>query len=275
MPVALPPDHPSASFPDYRPVACIHEGEHGDVWKVVDDASGSLYALKYVPAGAEEAIRAGLVHEARVHEPLKHPGVVRFVRLAKSPAGHLGLVTRFVDGPSLAELLDERGPPPLVQALTLFEDVVRAVRSIHSQGVVHRDIKPENVLIHREGDLVPHLADFGLAKRLATDGVGQPEGGMSLYFSTLGTPEYMAPEQAQSPSDVDERADLFSLGCLLYELVTGRVAFDAEDPDEAIAAVASGDYVPPEQRVAIPPPLADDRPPHCTAILRRLDGSHG
>jgi len=200
--------------------------------------------------------------------------------------GGVGLLMEYVDGPTMADMLDSHGPPPLPRAIRLFEDVLRAVRAIHSRGVVHRDLKPENIVLRTQGEgVTPVLLDFGLAKRLATDGVSRAEQGMSLWFTTLGTPEYMAPEQAESPSEVDERADVFSLGCLLYELLTGRVAFEADDADAAMEAVAAGRYVPVEELMTVPESLAllvrdllapepDDRPPHCTAILRRLDGSH-
>jgi serine/threonine-protein kinase len=265
-------------------MACLHEGEHGEVWRV-EDPDGRGYALKFVTSD-DPAVRAGLEHEARLHSLLHHHGVVPLRKTVTGPDGHTGLLMDFIEGPTLADMLDELGPPPLDRAVALFQDIVRAVRAIHARGIVHRDLKPENIVLHTEGDTVrPVLLDFGLAKRLATDGVSPPEQGMSMWFTTLGTPEYMAPEQATAPGEVDERADLFCLGCLLYELLTGRVAFDAVDPDEAMSAAATGRYEPVEDIMSVPEPLArlvrellhpdpDRRPQHCTALLRRLDGSH-
>jgi eukaryotic-like serine/threonine-protein kinase len=267
-------------------VRCLYEGDHGQVWEVIDDEDGGHYALKYVTASSDPAIIAGLLHEGHLHSLLRHAGIARLHDIVDSKEGHQGLVMELIPGPSLAELLDRKGAPTFPNALIIFEEVVRAVRAAHFKGVVHRDIKPENIVLRRvDGKLQPVLIDFGLAKQLSQDGVASPKAGMSLWFTTLGTPEYMAPEQADAPGAVDERADVFSLGCLLYELLTGRVAFDAEDPDVAREAVRTGKYVPPEQIVDLPKGLASlvhdllaaapaDRPSHCTAILRRLDGSH-
>ena len=273
------------SFEGYRPVRQLYDGEYSQVWEVMEEGSVRR-AMKLLRPGAPRELQRGLVHEGMLHGRIRHHGVARLVDIPDAAGGEIALVMELVDGPSLADLLDRKGAPAIDIAVPLFEEVVRAVRAAHAQGVVHRDIKPENIVVRQaNGQLQPVLIDFGLAKEMSTDGVTRPSPGLSMWFSTLGTPEYMAPEQADHPDSVDERADVFSLGCLLYELLTGRAAFDAEDPDEAMAAVRAGDYVPPEQVVRLPRALAQlvkellshepsARPPHCTAILRRLDGSH-
>jgi len=271
-------------FPAFRPIACLHEGDHGEVWRV-EDADGQPHVLKFLTTD-DPAIHAGLLHEARLHGMVRHGAVARLHEVVDNDADQVGLLMEWIDGPCLADRLAD-GPIPLGEALRIFEAVVRGVRAMHARGVVHRDLKPENIVLRpSEGGDRPVLLDFGLAKRLPMDGVSRTEQGMSQWFTTLGTPEYMAPEQAQDPGEVDERADVFSLGCLLYELLTGHVAFDAEDPDEAMAATAAGRFVAVEDLVAVPERLStlvrdllavdrEKRPPHCTAILRRLDGSHG
>ena len=275
-----------ASFEGYQPVRRLYDAEWSEVWEVVCVDDQRRRAMKFLKTGAPPELHDALAREAQLHGRIRHPSVVRRVDVAETGAGEIALVTELVDGTSLADLLDRKGPPALEVALPLFEEVVRAVRAAHAQGVVHRDLKPENIMIRLvDGGLQPVLIDFGLAKEMATDGVSRVRPGLSQWYRTLGTPEYMAPEQASNAEHADERADLFSLGCLLYELLTGKVAFDAEDPDEAIRAVRAGDYVPPEQRVRLPRGVAQlvnelldpdpaKRPPHCTAVLRRLDGSH-
>lgn len=161
--------------------------------------------------------------------------------------GDLGLVMELVDGPTLAELLQD-GPLTLPEADVLARGLLDGVRAAHARGFVHRDLKPGNVLLARiDETLVPKIADFGLAKALAEPG----DTARTRAGTGLGTPPYMAPEQIRDAATADARADLFSLGAIFQELVTGRRAFDGPDVWEIFRAIQEGRAAP------LPPELPD------------------
>ena len=147
-----------------------------------------------------------------------------------------------VDGPSLDELIRSTGPLPLPTADAIARGVLAGVAMAHSRGLVHRDLKPANVLLATgpEG-VIPKVGDFGLA-RLLDDGSGRTRTG-----TTMGTPQYMAPEQVRDAKSVGPESDVFALGAILYEMVTGRRAFDGEDIITIFQATASASYTPPER----------------------------
>jgi hypothetical protein len=151
----------------------------------------------------------------------------------------------YVAGPTLADWLDHN-QPTLAQAEALFLGIVSGVSRAHREGLVHRDLKPSNVLLcELEEGVVPMVTDFGLAKVVndVSSGVHTRSGMM------MGTPAYMAPEQVQDAASVDARADIFALGCILYEMVCGRPPFDGPDPLSIFGRLAIGDYVAPESLV--------------------------
>ena len=257
----------------YRVDAAVWEGADADVYRATHRWLGTVHALKI--ARAEAALL-----EARVQARLVHPNVVR-VTDAFEVDGGWGWAADWVNGPSLAEWLNGRGAVPPTVAVPLFRGVLHGVAHAHRHGVVHRDLKPENILLERgPGGLIPRVADFG-GCTVAGDGrwsrgVGGPS----------GTPEYLAPERLDDPDTGDARVDLFSLGCVLYELLCGRVAFDAPTPAQAYRRVRALDYTP--VTVAcddVPAALAElverllqadpgRRPQTCDEVLAAL-GDHG
>ncbi len=216
-------------------------------------------------------IAARLVQEGRIQAALRHPHIVAVSDIV-TVGGAPGLVMELVEGPSLAGLLESHRLE-LIEAEHLARGVLSGVQAAHALGLVHRDLKPANVLLARIGDgLHPKVADFGLAKLLAGEGQGTRSG------MAMGTPRYMAPEQIRGAKDVDQRADVFSLGALLYELFLGRVAFQGEDTVTLFNAVCGGDFVPPSEITELPERIeaailgclqveASERLPSCAAVL--------
>lgn len=219
----------------------------------------SWHAIK-VLAGSGRRVAARLVQEGRVQSALRHPNVVAvtdLVEVESEPA----LVMEYVDGPSLDQLL--RSYRPTADEVDLLaRGILDGVAAAHRAGVVHRDLKPGNVLIAVHHDrVVPKVADFGLVKVLAGD---EPESGFTRTGASLGTPAYMAPEQIRDAAHVDARADVFALGCILYELATGRLAFEGADTFEIHEKIVRGRVLDP--RLDVP-----DLPAHrAEAILAAL-----
>ncbi|MBW1878329.1 MAG: serine/threonine protein kinase [Deltaproteobacteria bacterium] len=214
----------------------------GEVYKVVHLERGTVHALKYLPL-ANSKIRKRLLREADLQTQLAHQNVVTLTEVLDIE-GDPGLVMEYVDGPPLSLWLRERRLT-LEEAEALFIGVVSGVAHAHRRGLVHRDLKPSNILLARTPDgMIPKVADFGIAKALSGDHEKLTQSGHSL-----GSPAYMAPEQIQNAHEVDQRADMFSLGCLLFELVCGVRAFQGEDTLEVLNAVAQGNYVHPTQVV--------------------------
>jgi serine/threonine protein kinase len=224
----------------YRVEECLGEGAVAAVYRVKHDSLGSTHALKVLRVSNVRA-REALLHEGRGQARVHHPNLVAVTDILVTD-DRPALVLEYVDGPSLDKWL-EQGKPSLEEALAVFHGIVRGVEAAHTAGLVHRDLKPANVLLARTPEgLVPKVADFGLVRDLSRP---DPDEG-----SSFGSAGYTAPEALQGLPDIDERADLFALGCLLYELVTGQPAFpDEGDLVETAQRTLSGQYVPAEQVV--------------------------
>ncbi|MGH7634133.1 MAG: serine/threonine-protein kinase, partial [Gemmatimonadaceae bacterium] len=160
----------------------------------------------------------------------------------------------YVDGESLRARL-AHGPLPIAEATSILRDVARALAYAHERGVVHRDIKPDNVLLSRGTAMV---TDFGIAKAIAASATDGMRGATLTQLGTaLGTPAYIAPEQAAGDPNIDHRADFYAFGCMAYELLTGRPPFDAKTPQRLLAAHMSETPKPvTELRPDTPPELA-------------------
>ncbi|MBL8810944.1 MAG: serine/threonine protein kinase [Planctomycetaceae bacterium] len=205
-------------FPDFEIQDLLGFGGMGCVYKARQTRLDRAVAIKILPKelAKDELFSERFAREARAMARLNHPNVVRVYDFGQ--AGDVCfLIMEYMDGMNLRELLNA-GSLPASEVLRVFEQVCLALDYAHREGVVHRDIKPENILFSKTGHA--SLADFGLA-RLAMD--SGCEVSLTQTRQAMGTLNYMAPEQWENPKTVDHRADIYALGILLYELLTGRV----------------------------------------------------
>ena len=212
-------------FPQLEIIELVGKGGMGAVYKARQAALDRLVALKILAPGAADD--AGFAErfnrEARALARLNHPHIVA-VHDFGQVGGQPYLVMEFVDGPNLRQV-EQAGRLTAAQALEIVPQICEALQFAHNEGVVHRDIKPENILLDKKGRV--KITDFGIAKI-----VGAHSGKSSLTGAkdVLGTPHYMAPEQVEHPQAVDHRADIYSLGVVFYELLTGELPLGKFQP---------------------------------------------
>ena len=220
--------------------------------------------------------------EIQIAARLRHPHIVPVLAAGEGSDGLLYYTMPFVEGESLRARLERSGELAIPEATRFLREVADALAYAHQQGVVHRDIKPENILLDQGHALV---ADFGIAKALSEAGLGT--GSLTLTGVAIGTPAYMAPEQATAEPRIDHRADLYALGVVAYEMLTGRPPFRG---DSAQALVAAHIIEEPEPLTKRRPHAGDrlaslvqrllakrpaDRPQSANDVLRELDAVHG
>ena len=206
---------------DYQLVRKIGQGGMGAVYEATQTKLNRPVALKILPAKStqDQAFLERFYREAQAAAALNHPGIIQVYDIAEDQ-GHHFFAMELVDGENLMERLEREGPIPVDQALDFVTQVARGLQYAHQRSIIHRDIKPDNIMVSREGQV--KLADLGLAKSTEDDkGVTQTGAG-------LGTPYYMAPEQAEDARNVDHRADIYALGITLLHLVTGKRPFDGD-----------------------------------------------
>lgn len=247
------PEGPPGGTTDFGPYQLLHEigrGGMGVIWKARQKELDRVVAVKMILANqlaSREQIER-FVAEAKTMAKLHHPHIVRIHETGQQAGQHY-FVMEYIAGCSLAERVRDRGPLPAEEAARVLVRIARAVAYLHGQGIVHRDLKPSNILLDEQGQ--PYVTDFGLVKML---GAGS---GMTVTGAILGTPAYMAPEQATGRLEqVGPWSDVYSLGAVLYELLTGRPPFQEENPLETLVQVIEGEPTRPRWLdTAIPPPL--------------------
>ncbi|MDX1530072.1 MAG: protein kinase, partial [Rhodothermales bacterium] len=222
----------------YRVVREVGRGGMGVVVEAHDPRLGRPVALKFLPPGASAEDDARFLTEARAASQLDHPHVGTVYDVGQTEDGRRWIAMAYYSGPSLAERIAE-GPLPVEEAVRLAGEVADGLGAAHAAGLVHRDVKPANVVLTAQG--TAKVLDFGVAK-----GAGEGQTRAGVRFGTLA---YMAPEQVRADA-VDARADLWALGVVLYELLTGRLPFDEEDPAALLLAIL--DREPPPVRALRP-----------------------
>jgi tRNA A-37 threonylcarbamoyl transferase component Bud32 len=222
--VAPDPAQLAAQFPQLEIIELLGMGGMGMVYKARQPRLDRLVALKILPVESQQhpsfAERFG--REAKALAKLNHPGIVNVYDFGQT-GQYYYFVMEYVDGMNLRQLLNDGTVTPR-QALEIVVQICTALQYAHDKGVVHRDIKPENILINKEGQV--KIADFGLAKLLGT----APDTALTMSQAAMGTLNYMAPEQRQNAQSVDHRADIYSLGVVFYEMLTGEVPMGRFEP---------------------------------------------
>jgi Tol biopolymer transport system component len=230
----------------YELLTQIGAGGMGEVYQAHDTKLGRDVAIKVLPeAFAHDADRLSrFQREAKMLASLNHPNIATIHGLEQSN-GTSYLVMELVSGETLAERVKREGPVPVEEALKIAVQIAEALEAAHEKGIVHRDLKPANVKVTPEGKV--KVLDFGLAKAFAGDAANDdPSNSPTLSMAAtmhgviLGTAAYMSPEQARGKA-LDKRTDIWAFGCVLYELLCGRPAFEGEDITEILAAVVKTD----------------------------------
>jgi len=242
----------------------LGEGGMGQVYKALHrrmDRTVALKTLSPKTLNSPDALRR-FHHEVRAAARLSHPNIVT-AHDASEHAGVHYLVMEYVDGESLAELVHRHGPLPVAQAVECMLQAARGLQYAHDQGVVHRDIKPGNLLVDRQGTV--KILDMGLARFEEQVGPYDPTASDRLTQSghAMGTWDYMAPEQAEDAHRADHRADIYSLGCTLYRLLTGRPPYHRESTVQTLMAHREAPI--PSLRAA-----RDDVPADLDKVFRRM-----
>jgi eukaryotic-like serine/threonine-protein kinase len=217
--------HPGQRIGRYEVLDRIGHGGTASVYRARHVDLGSIHALKRIGIRRPRLLER-LMAEGRAQASLQHPNVVRVTDVIDQDGVPI-LVMEHVDGPSL-DALAWHGPLELNLTLSLASGITRGLRAAHVLGLAHRDLKPANVLLEPgDAGVIPRIADFGLVKVLRED--QEDLRAPTRAGAAMGTPEFMAPEQIRDASTVDERADLYSLGCILHLLLCGRVPVPADD----------------------------------------------
>ncbi len=265
----------------YEVVRPIGDGGFASVYLVRHSVLRSQHAVKMLDPRwlADGAMRDRFLAEGRILAQLSHPNLVNVTDVIVEFPERVGLVMAYVEGPSLAKRLSHAGRLGVAEAATILRGVLAGVQHAHEARVVHRDLKPDNILLV-PGDDGPRavVVDFGIAKVLDGAEVDASLKQRTRVQTRMGTPGYMSPEQVEATHSVDARTDIFALGAILYEMVSGRPAFDGRTTSEILFRVSQADHadleaVPEPVRAIVARALAlepEDRFPTATAFREAL-----
>jgi TolB-like protein len=255
----------------YRIVEKIGAGGMGVVYKAEDTRLGRFVAIKFLPAAlmADADARRRFINEARSAAALNHPHIAVVHDFQETPDGQTCMIMAYYDGATLEDRL-QQGALPTADAVRIIRQVASALERAHASGIVHRDVKPANILLTSGGDAL--LADFGLARLIGSTRI-------TRAGSTVGTVQYMSPEQARG-AEVDARSDIFSLGVVFQQALTGELPFRGDHPAAVMYSIMNSDAEP--LPASCPPALANivnrmlardpaDRYPDARDLISDLD----
>jgi serine/threonine-protein kinase len=233
-------------------IAELGRGGMAVVYKARQTDLDRIVALKILPPEltSDQSYVARFRQEARSAARLEHPHIMPIYEVGEV-AGYHYIAMKFIQGRTLKQLLQQEGVLPVKRAAHILAQVGEALDYAHRQGIIHRDIKPSNVMITDDGWI--YLTDFGLAR-----GIGSSSSGLTIAGTVMGTPEYMSPEQAQGLPNVGPPTDIYALGVMLYELLTGAFPFKAETPMAMLAARLVHAPIPPRDIRGDLPPAVED-----------------
>lgn len=227
----------------YELQAMIGEGGMARVWRAHDRTLARPVAVKFLFLREDRDRRTMIdrfLREARIAAAVRHPSVVDILDFGTTEDGRPFMVMELLEGESLEERLAREPALTLEELIAITASVLDGLAAVHRAGIIHRDLKPDNVfLLQHDGEVRPKLLDFGVSRD--TD----PRSGRRSALTTadgylVGTPEYMSPEQARGLADVDWRTDLYSVGVMLYEALTGRLPYESEAVGDLIILIAAG-----------------------------------
>lgn len=214
----------------YTVIGKIRSGGMGAIYKVENRFTKQLCAIKVMrdESAKDPHLRKRFIVEAKAASMLQHPHICRTFDFGVSENHTLYLVMEYLEGISLEQKVVRDGPISLNEAISIFQQVSAALSHAHDQKVIHRDLKPDNIMLSRntDGGTVVHIVDFGIAKMVTAPGATPSSDGLTRNGALLGTPIYMSPEQAMTEV-VDQRSDIYSLGCVMYFALTGKPPFAA------------------------------------------------
>ena len=222
-------------FGRYEVRSKLGEGGMGEVYMALDSELGRNVALKLLPSEftTDADRRSRFRQEARVISALNHPNIITIYEIGENDLGSF-LATEFVEGRTLRDVIKNESLT-LTRILRILEQAANALVAAHAAGIVHRDIKPENIMLRRDG--IVKVLDFGLAKpKNPVLPVADGDSSKTVPGTVMGSARYMAPEQARG-LDVDERTDIWSLGIVMYEMLTGHAPFEGETTADTLASV--------------------------------------
>lgn len=243
---------PGTTVGAYVVESLLGQGGMATVYRVRHKENGGTFALKVLSYN-DDSLKERLVNEGKLQAALRHPNILPVVDTVRY-AGQPGIVLDYIDGRLNLEMVVQRGGLTVPQVDALARGLLAGLGSAHAKGIIHRDLKPANVLLAcgHSGEPIPKICDFGLSKALGGPASSTRTG------TAMGSPKYMAPEQLRDAKSVDHRADLWSIGAMLYEMLSGTPVITGGTLLDAAVQLTSGKIVPLRQiKPEVPARMAD------------------